>query len=57
LGPGFNFESVLDSDGNTFMTLAAKTGMWEVMDILIRKGASTDSQDGDGNTPLHISFM
>lgn len=56
LSPEFDFEAPLDAERNTLMTLAAKTGSWEVMDHLIRIGASPDSQDGDGNTPLHISF-
>ena len=28
LNPDFNFEAPVDDEGNTFMTLAAKTGMW-----------------------------
>ena len=39
------------------MTLAAKTGMCEVIEHLIKQGASPDSQDNEGNTALHIAFQ
>jgi len=57
LSPDFDFESPLDAKGNTLMTLAANTGAWEVMAYLMKYGASPNSQDGEGNTPLHIAFM
>ena len=39
------------------MTLVAKQGMWQVIEHLIKLGASPDSQDYEGNTALHVAFQ
>ena len=54
LPPDFDFNTKMDEDGNTLLTLAAKTGECNVVEALIKKGAGTDSVDNDGNTALHI---
>ena len=57
LPPDFDFNTKMDDDGNTLLTLAAKTGECHVVEALIKKGAGTDSTDKDGNTALHIAIQ
>ena len=34
---------------------AASTGDFQTMELLLKEGVSTDAQDGDGNTALHLA--
>lgn len=50
-------EHINDQDivGNTPLSLAAKKGYVDIIDILIEYGADVNSKGCDGKTPLHIA--
>jgi len=52
----FSQKLEMDNEGNTLLTLAAKTGEYKVIESLLKKGAGTDSVDDKGNTALHIAI-
>eukprot|EP01059_Diplonema_ambulator_P031915 TRINITY_DN6014_c0_g1_i6.p1 TRINITY_DN6014_c0_g1~~TRINITY_DN6014_c0_g1_i6.p1 ORF type:complete len:733 (+),score=173.05 TRINITY_DN6014_c0_g1_i6:1271-3469(+) len=41
--------------GETPLHMAARSGHWNVMSVLISKGAPLDEGDKQGNTPLHLA--
>ena len=45
-----------DPDGNTPLNIAAQNGNDEVVLSLIKQGASIDTQNDLGNTPLHFAI-
>ena len=46
----------IDSKGTTFLILAVKSGMIEVINFMLRRQADLNKRDEDGNTPLHHAF-
>lgn len=49
---------LLDLQNNLFQTplhLAVITKQYDIVDLLVRNGASVDIRDNNGNTPLHVA--
>ena len=57
LPPDFDFGKPMDNEGNTLLTLAAKSGEVMVIESLIKKGSGTNYTDNEGNTALHIAIQ
>ena len=57
LPPDFDFGKPMDNEGNTLLTLAAKSGEVMVIESLIKKGSGTNYIDNEGNTALHIAIQ
>ena len=47
---------VTDSRGNTLLSIAAQFGCYEICNLLIKEGANVNTQNNQGNTPLHYTI-
>ena len=46
---------IMDSQGNTLLSMAVQYGCWEICNILLKEGANVNTQNYLGNTPLHYA--
>ena len=46
-----------NNDGNTALILASKSGRWDLIDLLIKNGASINAQNRDGNTAVMVAAI
>ena len=53
----FSQKLEMDEEGNTLLTLAAKTGEYNVIESLLKKGAGTDSVDFQGSQGLDFKTL
>lgn len=54
-GPAFHINKA-DDKGNTLLTVAAQNGRMKVAQLLVKKGANPNHQNGQGNTPMHFAM-
>jgi ankyrin repeat protein len=55
IGKGNSVDMVLPGDNSTLLHEAARSQQTETVTVLVQLGASTDSQDVRGKSPLHVS--
>lgn len=48
--------AVPNQDGHTLLHLTARHGHVELVELLLRRGASVALTDDDGQTPLHVAY-
>jgi ankyrin repeat protein len=46
----------IDSNGNSFLSLAVQSNSFQIVNYLINSGASVNSQNKSNNTPLHYAL-
>ena len=55
INKGNCLKMVLPRDSSTLLHEAATSQYTDTVKLLVQLGANTDSQDGSGKTPLHVS--
>ena len=46
---------IVDQQGNSLVGMAAMTGSWQMLELLLERGMSPDQPNYEGNTPLHYA--